>query len=87
MADLYQLQRRKFVAEMFILGYAILAFGWIGAASVLIFGDAGLRQHISSVCGYLWLWLGVFPLCGCIICLCWRALLTRKIERITKNAG
>jgi hypothetical protein len=27
--DLSRLQRRKFAAEMFMLGCAILAFGWI----------------------------------------------------------
>jgi hypothetical protein len=87
MADLYKLRRRKFLVEMFILGCAIFAFGWIGTALVLIFGDAELRQHIFSVFGYLWLWLGIIPLCGFTICLCWRASLTRKIKRITKNAG
>ena len=68
MADLYKLRRRKFLVEMFILGCAIFAFGWIGTALVLIFGDAELRQHIFSVFGYLWLWLGIIPLCGFTIC-------------------
>jgi len=86
MVDLNKLQRRKLVAEIFILGSAILAFGWTGAASVLIFGDAELRQHFLSIFGHVWLWLGVIPLCGFIICLCWRALLTRQIERIAKDA-
>jgi hypothetical protein len=87
MADLNKLLRRKFLIEMFVLGCAILAFGWIGAALILIFGDAELRQHIFSVFGYLWLWLGAIPLCGFIICLYWRTVLTRKIKRVTKNAG
>jgi hypothetical protein len=87
LTDLNRLQRRKFVAEMFILGGAILAFGWIAAAVVLIFGDAELREHIFSVFGYLWLWLGAIPLCSLAICLFWRALLMRKIERIAKSAG
>lgn len=89
--DLSRLRRRKFVAEMLILGCAILAFGWIGAALVLILEDADLRRHMSRIFGYLWLWLGVVPLCGCIVCWFWRLLLTRKIGKIdlheTKDAA
>ena len=80
--DLARLQRRKFVAEMFTLGFAILAFGWIGAALVLILGDAELRQHIFRVFEYLWLWLALVPLCGFGVCLCWRSMVKRKIVEI-----
>jgi hypothetical protein len=80
--DLARLQRRKFVAEMFTLGFAILAFGWIGAALVLILGDAELRQHIFRIFGYLWLWLALVPLCGFGVCLGWRSLVKRKIAEI-----
>ena len=37
---------------------------WIGAALVLIIGNAELRQHIFQIFSYLWLWLGLIPLCG-----------------------
>ena len=88
---LTRLPRRKFVAEMFTLGFAILAFGWIGAALVLIFGDSELRPHIFRIFEYLWLWLALVPLCGFGVCLCWRQLVKRKIAKIdlhgTKNAG
>ena len=88
--DLSRLQRRKFAAEMFMLGCAILAFGWIGAALVLILGDADLRQYLLRIFEYLWLWLAVVPLCGFGICWCWWSSVKRKIAEIdlhdTKNA-
>ena len=65
-----------------MLGCGILAFAWIGAALVLIFGDAELRQYIFRIFWYLLLWLGVVPLCGFGICWCWRLFLMRKISEI-----
>lgn len=85
--DLSQLRRRKFVAEMFMLGCAILAFGWIGAALVLVLGDTELRHQILRIFWYLSLWLAVVPLCVFAVCSCWRWILARKISEITKNAA
>jgi len=80
--DLARLQRRKFVAEMFMLGCGILSFGWIGAALVLICGDVELRQHIFRIFLYLWFWLALIPLSGFGACWCWRSLVKRKIAEI-----
>jgi hypothetical protein len=77
--DLSPLNRIKFVVEMFMLGCAILAFGWIGAALVPVFGDAELRHDIFRVFWYLWVWLALVPLCGFGVCWCWRSILMRKI--------
>jgi hypothetical protein len=89
--DLSRLRRRKFVAEMFMLGCAILAFGWIGAGLVLILGDAELRQHIFRIFEYLWLSLGAVPLCCFFVGWGGRSLLMRKISEIdsyeTKDAA
>ena len=89
--NLSRLRRRKFVVEMFMLLCGIFAFGWIGAALVLIFGDAELRQHIFHIFWYLWLWLGLVPLCGFGVCWRWWSLLKRKIAKMdlhdTKDAA
>jgi hypothetical protein len=83
--DLSRFQRNKFIAEMFMLGFAILAFGWIGATLVLVVGDTELRQHILRIFGYLSLWLAVVPLFGFGVCWCWRRLLAKEISKITKG--
>jgi hypothetical protein len=83
--DLIRLTRRKFVVEMFMLGCAILAFGWIGAALVLIFRDAELRHEIFRVFWYLWVWLALVPLCGFSVCWCWRSILQRKIGKMDSH--
>jgi hypothetical protein len=83
-ANSTKLRRRKFAVEMFMLGCAILAFGWIGAAFAMVIEDAELRQNILRIFAYLWLWIGVIPLCGFFICLFWRTLLIRKIESASK---
>jgi hypothetical protein len=79
---LSRLRRRKFVAELLMLGCGTLTFGWIGAALVLILGDEELRQYILRIFWYLSLWLAVVPLCGFAICWSWRSSLTRKISEI-----
>src|SRR6266850_2647902 len=79
--DLARLQRRKILVELLLLGFAILAFGWTGAALVLIVGDAELRRDMLRVFSYLWVWLAAVPLCGFVVCWCWRWLLQRKIGR------
>jgi hypothetical protein len=85
--DLSRLRRRKFVAEMCMLGCAILAFGWIGAALVLVLGDAELRHQIIRIFWYLSLWLAIVPLCVFAVCWCWRRVLTRKISDTTNDAA
>jgi len=82
--DLSRLRRRKLVAEMFMLGCGILAFGWIGAALVLVLRDADLRQQMLCIFWYLSLWLAIVPLCAFLACWCWRWILARKISEITK---
>jgi hypothetical protein len=82
---LARLQRRKFRVEMLALGCAIFGLGWIGAALVLIFGDAELRQHVFRTIWYLWLWLAFVPLCSFCVCWFWRSSLNRKIKRILRD--
>ena len=85
--DLSRLRRRKFVAEIVMLSGAVLAFGWVGAALVLVLGDTELRQQILRVFSYLSLWLAVVPLCVFGVGWFWRSLLTRKISAIMKAAA
>lgn len=81
-AELARLQRKKFLAELLAMGCAILALGWIGAALVLVIGNAESRPHIFRILSYLWLWLAVAPLCVFGVCWGWRSSLKRKIGEI-----
>ena len=79
--DLARLLNRLLLVEILMLGCATVAFGWIGAAMVLIFGDTELRP-VFRILWYLWLWLAFVPLCGFGVCWCWRLSLKRKIGQI-----
>jgi len=79
--DLKQLQRRRFLVDMLMLGCAVLAFGWIPAALVLIFRDVELRQQVLHILWYLWP-LAFFPFCCFGFFWCWRSSLNRKIEKM-----
>jgi hypothetical protein len=61
-----------------MIGFAILAFAWIPAGMVLIFGDETLRPALLV----LWeLWpLAFIPVCGLGACWLWRTSLKRKIK-------
>jgi hypothetical protein len=70
-----------------MLGWGILAFGWIGAALVLVLGDSELRQQVIRTFGYLSLWLSVIPLCGFGVSWFWRWQLAGKISEVTNDVA
>jgi hypothetical protein len=76
----HRLHRKKSWANRLILIFSILAFAWIPAAIVLIWGDRELRP-ISLI-----LWrlspLAFIPLCGVGICCRWRSSLKQKIKEL-----
>jgi hypothetical protein len=81
--DLTRLRHRMAVANWLMLGCAILAFAWIPAGLVLIFGDPEYRP-VFLIVWQLWP-LAFIPLCGFGAFWCWRSWLKRMLRELESH--